>query len=49
MTLAMIVRHSWIDMEGDIAKARRIDRHSIGILTGVYFAIAAVIFVESLA
>ena len=48
VTLAMIVRHSWIDMEADIATARRIDRRSIAVLTGVYFAIAAVIFVESL-
>jgi hypothetical protein len=49
VTLAMIVRHSWIDMEGDIAIARRIDRRSMAVLTGVYFAIAAAIFVESLA
>jgi hypothetical protein len=28
--------------------ARRIDRRIIAVLTGVYFAIAAVIFVESL-
>jgi hypothetical protein len=48
VTLAMIVRHSWIDMEGDIGAARRIDRRSIAVLTCAYFAIAAVLFVESL-
>ena len=48
VTLAMIVRHSWIDMESDIGAARRIDRRSIAVLTGVYFPIAAVVFVESL-
>jgi hypothetical protein len=31
-----------------LGAARRIDRRSIAVLTGVYFAIAAVIFVESL-
>jgi hypothetical protein len=49
VTLALIVRHSWIDVEGDVAIVRGVDRRSIAVLTGAYFAIAAVLFVTSLA
>jgi hypothetical protein len=48
VTLAMIVRHSWIDVEGDVLRARQVDRRSIAVLTVSYFAIAALLFVQSL-
>jgi hypothetical protein len=35
-------------VEGDVAIAKRVDRRSIAVLTGAYFAIAAVLFVTSL-
>ena len=49
LTLAVIVRNSWVDATGNVSKAARADRQGLAILTGVYFLAAALIFVLSLA
>jgi hypothetical protein len=49
LTLAVIVRNSWVDATGDVAKAARADRRGLALLTGCYFAAAALITVLSLA
>ncbi len=49
LTLAIIVRNSWVDAEGDVAVATRADRRGLLWLTIVYFAVVAVLFVQSLA
>ena len=48
LTLAVIVRNSWVDATGDVARASRADRRGLAILTVAYFATAAVITVLSL-
>jgi hypothetical protein len=47
VTLAVIVRNSWIDVRGDTVAAARVDRRSILVLAGLYFAVAATLVVES--
>ena len=49
LTLAMIVRNSWVDAEGDVAKAARADRQSLVVLTVLYFVATAALFAQSLA
>ena len=49
LTLAVIVRNSWVDATGDVAVASRADRRGLALLTGIYFIAAALIFVFSLA
>jgi hypothetical protein len=49
LTLAVIVRNSWVDAEGDVATAARADRIGIVSLTILYFAVAAFLLVEQLA
>ncbi len=49
LTLAVIVRNSWVDATGDVAVASRADRRGLALLTGTYFIAAALIIVFSLA
>ena len=49
LTIAVIVRNSWVDATGDVAVASRADRKGLIWLTIGYFAIAAILFVTSLA
>jgi hypothetical protein len=48
LTLAMIVRNSWVDAAGDVATAARADRRGLALLTAGYFTAAALIVVFSL-
>jgi hypothetical protein len=48
LTLLVIVRNSWVDASGDMTAAVRADRRGLALLTGLYFAAAAVLFIESL-
>ena len=48
LTLAMIVRNSWIDAEGDVAVAARVDRRSLAMLTVGFFVAATLLIVLSL-
>jgi hypothetical protein len=48
LTLAVIVRNSWVDATGDVAKAAGADRRGLAILTGCYFTAAGLITVLSL-
>ena len=49
LTLAVIVRNSWVDATGDVAVASRADRRGLAFLTVTYFVAAALIVVLSLA
>jgi len=49
LTLAVIVRNSWVDATGDVAVTSRADRRGLAILTAAYFAAAGIITVLSLA
>lgn len=49
LTLAVIVRNSWVDATGDVAIASRADRRGLAILTAGYFIAAAISTVLSLA
>ena len=48
LTLAVIVRNSWVDATGDVSRAARADRRGLALLTGCYFAAAALITTLSL-
>ena len=48
LTMAMIVRNSWVDAEGDVAAARRVDRRSLIVLSGVYVAASVILMVTQL-
>ena len=48
LTLAVIVRNSWVDAKGDVAKAAGADRRGLALLTGLYFSAAGLITVLSL-
>ena len=48
LTLAVVVRNSWVDAEGDVAKATRADRRGLAWLTAVYFAVCAVFVADTL-
>jgi hypothetical protein len=45
----MIVRNSWVDAEGDVAKASRADRQGLVVLTILYFVATTALFAQSLA
>jgi hypothetical protein len=47
--MAMIVRNSWVDAEGDVVVAKRADRRSLIFLLGAYTAVITFIFLQSLA
>ncbi len=47
--MAMIVRNSWVDAEGEVAVARQVDRRSLTVLTGLYFVAATILMVTALA
>jgi hypothetical protein len=49
LTLAIIVRNSWVDAEGDVAVATRADRRGLLLLTLLYFVVVVILFVQSLA
>jgi hypothetical protein len=49
LTLAVIVRNSWVDATGDVVKATRADRRGLAILTVTYLLSAALITVLALA
>ncbi len=49
LTIAVIVRNSWVDATGDVAVASRADRRGLIWLTIAYFVIAAILFITSLA
>jgi hypothetical protein len=48
LTLAVIVRNSWVDATGDVARAARADRRGLAVLTACSFGAAALISVFSL-
>jgi hypothetical protein len=48
LTMAVIVRNSWVDATGDVAAATRADRRGLAVLTGAYFAAAALMLILSL-
>ena len=49
MTMAVIVKNSWVDATGDIRVATRADRRGLVLLTAGCFASAALILVLNLA
>jgi hypothetical protein len=49
LTLAVIVRNSWVDAEGDVAVARKADRKGLLWLMAAYAVVVAALFVQSLA
>lgn len=49
LTMAIIVRNSWVDAEGDVEVAKRADRRSLVWLMGVYVLLIAFLFIQSLA
>jgi hypothetical protein len=48
MTMAVIVRNSWVDATGDVAAATRADRRGSVVLTVAYFAAAALLLIITL-
>ena len=49
LTMAVIVRNSWVDATGDVAVAARADHRGLAVLTAVYFVTLALLLVLSLA
>ena len=49
LTMAVIVRNSWVDAEGSVAQAKRADRAGLISLTVVYFVVCATIMITTLA
>jgi hypothetical protein len=49
LTMAVIVRNSWVDAEGSVAEARAADRRGLGWLTGIYFLVCAILLITTLA
>ncbi len=49
LTMAVIVRNSWVDATGDVAVASRADRRALLWLTVGYFAVAVALMIFSLA
>ena len=49
LTMAIIVRNSWVDATGDISAAVRADRISLAILTALYIAVSALLMITTLA
>ena len=48
LTLAVIVRNSWVDAQGDVAVAARADRRALVFLSVAFFVTAALLMVLSL-
>ena len=48
LTMAMIVKNSWVDAEGDVEVAKAVDRRSLALLTVLYFGVAAVLMIVGL-
>ncbi len=48
LTMAMIVRNSWVDASGDVDAAIRADRRSLAWLTGGYIVAATLLMVFTL-
>jgi len=48
LTMAMIVRNSWVDASGDVPAAIKADRKALAWLSGTYFSIAALLMVLTL-
>ncbi len=49
LTMVLIVRNSWVDAEGDVVVAKRLDRRSLAVLTVAYVVAAAVLLITGLA
>ena len=49
LTMAVIVRNSWVDATGDVARATHADRRGLLWISVAYFGIAILLFVTSLA
>ncbi len=49
LTMAVIVRNSWVDATGDVAAATRADRRGLIVLTAGYFIAAALMLILTLA
>ena len=49
LTMAVIVRNSWVDATGDVAVAARADRRGLLALTVAYFAAGALLLIITLA
>jgi hypothetical protein len=47
LTLAVIVRNSWVDAKGDVAGAVRADRRGLAFLSASYAVAASIILVVS--
>jgi hypothetical protein len=47
LTMAVIVRNSWVDAEGSVAQARQADRRGLAWLTGVYAVVVVVVVMLS--
>jgi hypothetical protein len=48
LTMAVIVRNSWVDATGDVSAAARADRRGLAALTATYFAAAALLLLLTL-
>ena len=48
LTMAVIVRNSWVDATGDVSAATRADRRGLLVLTVAYFAAAALLLIITL-
>jgi hypothetical protein len=48
LTMAVIVRNSWVDAEGDVPVAARADRRGLLAITAIYFFVVVILFLSSL-
>ncbi|MFN8111860.1 MAG: hypothetical protein U0R51_01540 [Solirubrobacterales bacterium] len=48
LTMAMIVRNSWVDASGDVPAAIKADRRGLALLTGSYVVVVALLMVFTL-
>ena len=46
--MVLIVRNSWVDAEGDVVVAKRVDRKSLAFLLIAYVVVVGLLFVQSL-
>lgn len=49
LTMVLIVRNSWVDAEGDVARAKAVDRRSLMWLMIAYVVVVVFLFIQSLA
>ena len=47
--MVLIVRNSWVDAEGDVARAKAVDRRSLMWLMIAYVVVVVFLFIQSLA